>query len=350
MTQKHILVVDDNVTNLKIAEQTLKPYYKVTLLISAKQMLRFLDKTQPDLILMDINMPEMDGYEAIQKIKEQKNLVMVPVIFLSSQADSDSEVRGLELGAVDFISKPFVAQSMLSRIKLHLELNGYRCHLEEIVKEKTEMVEHLQNVMLQGLAELVECRDKNTGGHVKRTAQYLRVFTEAIVERKIYPELAIGDYVHDLIRSAPLHDVGKIGISDSTLLKSSSLDEEEFEYMKQHARLGGIALQKMIDKTKGESFLYIAKDMAEYHHEKWDGTGYPSGLKGEEIPISARIMAVADVYDALTTQRPYKEAFSHETAVEIILKGKGTAFDPQLIEVFEEMHMDFLLIDMEEDL
>lgn len=348
MNRKHILVVDDNVTNLKIAEQTLKPYYKVSLLISGIQALRFLKKTQPDLILLDINMPEMDGYQTLKEIKQEDSLSQIPVIFLTSQTDSDSEVQGLTLGAVDFIAKPFVAQSMLSRIKLHLEVHEYRCHLEEKVKEKTEMIEQMQDIMMRGLAELVECRDKNTGGHVKRTGEYLKVFTESVVEADIYPELALENYVHDLIRSAPLHDIGKIGINDQTLLKNGSLDEEEFEYMKQHARLGGMALEKMINETHGESFLYIAKDMAECHHEKWDGTGYPNGLKGEEIPISARIMSIVDVYDALTTKRSYKEAFSHEAAVDIIIKGKGTAFDPKLIEVFEQVHHTFLLAGNEE--
>lgn len=335
--KKHILIVDDNVTNLKIAEKTLKEYYKVTLLISGAQTLKFLNKNRPDLILLDINMPGMNGYETLKEIKKNEELVDIPVIFLTANIDSESEVSGIELGAVDFIKKPFIPQSMLSRIKLHLEVRGYRQELEEIVKEKTEMVERLQDVIIVSLAELVEFRDENTGGHVKRTAIYAKEIIEGLIERGIYSDILTEEYAFDTIRSAPLHDIGKIGINDATLLKNGSLDRDEFEFMKQHTNLGGQALQKMIDETSGESFLYIAKDMAKYHHEKWDGTGYPEGLKGDEIPLCARVMAIADVYDALTTRRPYKKAFSHEEAVKIIMEGRGTNFDPILIDVFEEL-------------
>ncbi|CEI72776.1 HD-GYP domain-containing protein [Romboutsia hominis] len=205
------------------------------------------------------------------------------------------------------------------------------------------MIEHLQDVMMISIAELVECRDENTGGHVKRTAKYVEILTKALVERNIYSDILNKDYVKDMIRSAPLHDVGKIGINDKTLLKNGYLDEKEFEFMKTHSKLGGETIQRMINQTDGESFLYIAKDMAQSHHEKWNGTGYPDGLKEEEIPLSARVMAIADVYDALTTKRPYKEAFTHDKAVEIILDGKGIAFDPVITEVFEEINSEFEL-------
>lgn len=343
---KHILVIDDNVTNLKLAEKTLKPYYKVSLLISGAQTLKFLSKNKPDLILLDIEMPDMDGYETLSKIKELKNLENIPIIFLSGLSDSESEVRGLELGAVDFIMKPFVPQSMLSRVKMHLELSEYKNELENKVHEKTEMIEHLYDVMMLSLAELVECRDENTGGHVKRTAQYVKILIDEIVEAGLYSDILTTEYIKDIVRSAPLHDIGKIGINDATLLKAGALDAQEFEHMKNHAVLGGQTLQNMINETSGESFLYIAKDMAHYHHEKWDGSGYPEGLKGEEIPISARIMAIADVYDALTTKRPYKEPFSHEESVEIILKGKGKSYDPKIIDLFKEIHYKFQLVNL----
>lgn len=341
--KKHVLVIDDNITNLKIAEKTLKDFYKVTLLVSAAQTFKFLEKNKPDLILLDINMPNIDGYETIKKIKENTDLVNIPVIFLTAQIDDESEVKGIELGAVDFIRKPFVPQSMLSRIKLHLEVKGYKEELEGMVREKTEMIEHLQDVMILSLAELVECRDENTGGHVKRTAKYVEILTEALIEENTYEEILTPEYANDLIRSAPLHDIGKIGINDATLLKAGSLDQDEFEFMKQHTTLGVKALQKMIDETNSESFLYIAKDMAHYHHEKWNGRGYPAGLVGEEIPVCARIMAIGDVYDALTTKRPYKEPFTHEEAIEVIISGKGTSFDPKIVDVFERVHNKFLL-------
>ena len=346
MKLKHVLVIDDNVTNLKFAEKTLKPYYKVSLLISGAQTLKFLSKNTPDLILLDINMPDMDGYETLKKIRENPDLDNTPVIFLTALSDSESEVKGIELGAVDFIIKPFIPQTMLSRVKMHLEFSEYKNDLENKVHEKTEIIEHLQDVMMLSLAELVECRDENTGGHVKRTAEYVKILTDEIVEEGLYSDILTPEYIRDIVRSAPLHDIGKIGINDSTLLKAGSLDDEEFEYMKNHAELGGQTLQKMINETNGESFLYVAKDMAHYHHEKWDGSGYPSGLKGEEIPISARIMAIADVYDALTTKRPYKEAFEHEAALKIIIDGKGKMFDPNIIDIFEKISYKFQLVNL----
>lgn len=308
--------------------------------------MKFLSKNKPDLILLDINMPDMDGYETLIKIRENSELDNVPVIFLTALSDSESEVRGIELGAVDFIIKPFIPQTMLSRVKMHLEFSEYKNDLENKVHEKTEMIEHLQDVMMLSLAELVECRDENTGGHVKRTAEYVKILTDEIVEEGLYSDILTPEYIRDIVRSAPLHDIGKIGINDSTLLKAGSLDYEEFEHMKNHAELGGQTLQKMINETNGESFLYVAKDMAHYHHEKWDGSGYPSGLKGEEIPISARIMAIADVYDALTTKRPYKEAFEHEDALKIIIDGKGKMFDPNIIDIFEKISYKFQLVNL----
>ena len=250
MMLKHILVIDDNVTNLKLAEKTLKPYYKVSLLISGAQTLRFLEKNKPDLILLDINMTDMDGYETLAKIKSNKELENVPIIFLTALSDSESEAKGFELGAVDFIIKPFAPQSMLSRVKMHLELNEYKMHLEEKISEKTDMIERLQDVMMLSLAELVECRDETTGGHVKRTAEYVRILANELVEAGVYSDILTPEYVKDIIKSAPLHDIGKIGINDATLLKMGSLDEDEFEYMKKHVELGAISLQKMINETE----------------------------------------------------------------------------------------------------
>ncbi|MDF2614568.1 MAG: rpfG3 [Clostridia bacterium] len=338
---KHILVVDDNVVNLKLAEQTLKPLYKVTLLISGTQALKFLSKTKPNLILLDINMPEMDGYEIFKKIKENPETSKIPIIFLTAQTDSESELHGLYLGAVDFIAKPFISEIMLSRIKMHLELEEYHQSLEALVEEKTQMIEKLQDVIVISLAELVECRDGETGGHVKRTAKYLQALVEAMDENNVYRDVLSKQYIKDILRAAPLHDIGKIGISDDTLLKQSSLDEEEFEYMKKHTTLGGKTLQKAIDEAGNESFLYIARDMALSHHEKWDGSGYPRGLKQEEIPLCGRIMAVADVYDALISRRSYKQPFTYEAAAEMIIKGKGLQFDPCVVEVFEKVRDKF---------
>lgn len=337
----HILIVDDSVTNLKFAEQTLKPHYKVTLLTSAIQTMKFLLKNTPDLILLDINMPDTNGYEIFSTIKSINRLSKIPIIFLTSLNDAENELKCLKLGAVDFISKPFIPELMLSRIQIHLELSNYRKNLEFLVHKKTETIEKLQNSMVVGLAELVECRDGETGGHVKRTAKYLEILVNAMAEAGIYSDILTDEYIHNIIRSAPLHDIGKIGISDNILLKQGSFDENELEYMKQHTTLGGMALQKVIDATEGENFLYVAKDMALCHHEKWDGTGYPAGLCKYSIPLCARIMAIADVYDALTSERPYKKPFSHEKAVNIISNSSGTHFEPCIVDAFNSVSDSF---------
>ncbi len=340
MKLKHIVIIEDNISSLELFERILKPFYKVTLLISSTQALKFLDKNVPDLILLDVNMPDIDAYETLSEIKKDPRLDNVPVLLISELVDINKGFRGFELGAVDVILRD-IPKSIINRVKLHLEISEYKNDLEEKVREKTEMIEHLQDVMMLSIAELVECRDENTGGHIKRTAGYVKILLDEIIKSGLYADILTPDYVRDVIRSAPLHDVGKIGINDATLFKAGRLDDAEFEHMKNHAELGGQTIQKMINEANCESFLDVAKDMAHYHHEKWDGSGYPQGLKGEEIPVSARIMAVADVYDALTTKRPYKEAFSHEHALEIILEGKGKSFDPKIIEIFEKIHYKF---------
>ena len=347
MNYKHVLVIDDSVTSLKLIEKVLKPYYKVSLIISAVQALKFLSKNTPDLILLDTDISNINGYEILRNIKEKPQLSNIPIILLINMQNYENQIKGIEFFASDFIIKPIIPEIMLTRIKMHLKFCEYKNHLENKVNEKTKVIEHLQDVMMLSLAELVECRDENTGGHVKRTAQYVKILTEDIYEAGLYNDILTDEYIRDIIRSAPLHDLGKIGINDSTLLKTGAFDNEEFEYMKNHAELGGQTIQKMINETNVESFLHIAKDMAHYHHERWDGSGYPCGLKGEEIPLSARIMAIADVYDALTTKRPYKDAFEHDVALNIRADGKGKMFDPKIVEVFEKKHHRFKLINLQ---
>jgi putative two-component system response regulator len=341
---EHILIVDDNVTNLKFAEQALKSHYKVTLLTSGTQTMKFLLKNTPDLILLDIKIPDINGYEVFSQIKAIDNLNKIPIIFLTSLNDVESELKCLKLGALDFIEKPFVPELMLSRIKIHLELASYRKNLEFLVCEKTETIENLQDSMVVGLAELVECRDGDTGGHIKRTAKYLEILIYAMAEARIYSDILTKEYIHNCIRSAPLHDIGKIGIFDDILLKRGTFDESEHDYMKQHTTLGGMALQKVIDSTAGESFLWIAKDMALCHHEKWDGTGYPYGLSEYDIPLCARIMAIADVYDALTSKRHYKKSYLHSKVVEMISNDAGTHFDPCIVDIFKSVSDKFSAI------
>lgn len=332
--QKHVLIVDDNTTNLKLAENALKPHFKVTLLVSGEQALKFLTKNRPDLILLDILMPGMDGFETIQHIKSNPYTKDIPVIFLTAKAESISEMNGLSLGAADFIAKPFEPEIMLRRVEMQIELSLYRNQLEHLVKEKTNMVEKLQDVLTSSITELVEFRDKVTGGHAKRTQKYFEVFVNYLKTLPMYAPVLTNDVIIDMLRAAPLHDVGKVGINDNVLTKNSVLDNQEFAYMQQHTILGGLAFEKAIEELPDNRFLHIARDIALCHHERWSGSGYPNGLVGEQIPFAARIMAIVDVYDALTTKRSYKEPYSHDAALNIMMQLRGDHFDPTLADAF----------------
>lgn len=359
-TQKHILVVDDVPANLKYAQQLLSSRYKLTLASSGAQALKFLKRNVPDLILLDINMPEMDGCTVIAELKKETATAMIPIIILTSEVDTAMELKCLELGAVDFIRKPFITEIMLSRIETQLELSSYRNRLECMVNEKTAVIERLQDVMSTCFAELVESRDGTTGGHIKNTTRYFAVFLEELAKHDEYKDILTPEHIKMLVRAAPLHDIGKIGINDSVLRKESVLNEEEFDHMKTHTCIGGDTFQHIFTSVEGTQhhsqigayafdkifdamnveegedtlFLHIARDMAMYHHERWNGTGYPMGIKGENIPLSARILSIVDVYDALTSKRSYKEAYTHEKAMQIIIEDREIFFDPKLTDIF----------------
>jgi putative two-component system response regulator len=301
-----------------------------------------LEKITPNFIMLDIEMPEMDGYTVIRQLKKNPQTASIPVIFLTARNDSNSELEGLSLGAVDYISKPFSPPLLLKRIELHSliesqkrELQDYNDNLQEMVEKKTEDVFALQDAILQSMAELVEYRDDNTGGHIERTRYYLHVLVNAMVEWNLHSE-QVSVWIKDkfFFTSVQLHDVGKISISDNILKKPGPLTPEEFEEMKSHTTFGAEIIENIKHRVKKEAFLDYAKVFALTHHEKWNGTGYPAGLSGENIPLQGRLMAIADVYDALISERPYKTPMSHERAVSIIKDGSGTHFDPQLIEVF----------------
>jgi putative two-component system response regulator len=336
-----IFLVDDNPTNLTIGRNILLNDYDVFTIQSGQKMFKMLEKISPDLILLDVEMPEMNGYEVIKQLKSAEKYRNIPVIFLTAKNDSGSELEGLSLGAVDYITKPFSPPLLLKRIELHLliesqqrELKVYNEHLQYLVDQKTKTVVELQNAVLQTVAEMVECRDDVTGGHIDRTQQYLQILTDGLLEKGFYPNLEPVLRDKFFVQSAQLHDVGKIAIADSILKKPARLTEEEYTNMKTHTSFGVSVIEKIGRSTSEKTFLEHAKLFAGTHHEKWDGTGYPKGLKGEEIPIHGRLMAIADVYDALISVRPYKKPFAHSDAVDILVGGKGTHFDPTLIDVF----------------
>ena len=347
-SRSKVVIVDDNKANLTMGRNMLKIFHEVFPALSAVKLFEILDNILPDLILLDIEMPEMNGYETIKKLKADPRFVDIPVIFLTSRNDESSELEGLELGAADYVSKPFSAPLLLKRIANQLliarqkrELLAHQANLERHVADleqetfdKTTQVITLQNALLATVADLVEFRDKLTGGHIVRTQLYMKALLQEMIRRKIYQEEISTWDMAFFLPSVPLHDVGKIAITDLILNKPAALTKEEFEIMKTHVTVGVDALERIIHSMAEHAFLRHTLYIAGTHHEKWDGSGYPVGLRGRDIPLEGRLMAIADVYDALISVRPYKEAFSHEKASKIIEEGAGTHFDPVLIDVF----------------
>ena len=338
---KTIFVVDDNDVNLVTAERILSKHYNVFTLQSACDMFELLNDVIPDLILLDIMMPDVDGLDAMKKLKMGIRYSNIPVIFLTGIRDAETEALGFELGAVDFISKPFSEIVLINRIKTHLNIDEViRDHTAKL-EQKTYSLQRLKNSMVSVMADMLESRDKTTGGHIERTSEYLRLLINAMIERKIYENEVRGWDIDLAVSSARLHDVGKIAVSDLILNKPENLTKEEFETMKIHAAEGERIIDKIIIQAGDEDFLHFAKMFASYHHERWDGTGYPHGLKGEEIPLQGRIMAIVDVYDALSSERPYKPALDNGQVVDIIMDGKGKQFDPKITDVFFEIKDTF---------
>jgi len=325
--QELIFVVDDNDTNLALAAKALESQYRVLTMPSAEKMFALLEKKKPDIILLDIEMPDQSGFEAMKKLKSCDTCSNIPVIFLTSRTDAASEAHGIDLGAVDFIQKPFSEPVLLNRIKHHL-------NIDKLIRERTGHLVRLQNGIVFIMANLVENRDKNTGGHIERTTMYMKILIEAMTSHGVYADEMLSWNLESVISSARLHDLGKITIPDAILNKPGPLTEEEFQIMKTHSLVGERIIDEAIQLTGDAEFLNNAKVIAVSHHERWDGTGYPYGLKGDEIPLQGRIMAVIDVYDALVSERPYKKSFSHKEAVKIIKEGSGRHFDPLIADVF----------------
>jgi len=337
-----VLLVDDSTSNLQLLHETLDGLgYKLLIAKNGKSALAIAAKANPSLILLDIMMPEVDGYEVCRRLKADENTSRIPVIFITALADEEDEAKGLGLGAVDYITKPIKPELVRARVRNHLELKRYRDHLEKLVAERTRRLALTQAVTIEGLATLAEYRDPETGGHIKRTQNYVKALAVKLKEHPRFRAELQDDTIELLYISAPLHDLGKVGVRDSVLLKAGRLTEEEFEEMKKHTIYGEEALRITEQKLGGDSFLHCAREIAYTHQEKWDGTGYPQGLKGDEIPISGRLMALADVYDALISKRVYKPPFPHEKAVEIIVEGRGRHFDPDIVDAFLELEATF---------
>lgn len=344
-----ILVVDDTATNLSLMSDLLSPHYRIKVAISGERALKIVRSTPGiDLILLDIMMPDIDGYEICRQLKADVRTKNIPVIFLTARTDVRDEEEGFELGAVDYITKPFSPPIILSRVKTHLTLKAsadflkdQNLFLEQEIDRRTDELRDIQDVTIIAMASLAETRDNETGSHIVRTQHYVRSLAIQLRNHPRFSHYLDDAMIELLFKSAPLHDIGKIGIPDGILLKPGKLTADEFEVMKTHTTLGKEAIESAEARLgRTVPFLRCAKEIAYSHQEKWDGSGYPLGLAGDAIPISARIMAIADVYDALISRRVYKPPFTHETAMEIIQKGKGKHFDPDLVDAFVAIQLE----------
>lgn len=344
-----LLVIDDVPENLTLMYQILKQEYRVKGANSGLRGIMLAETTHPDLILLDIMMPDIDGFDVCQRLKANPATADIPIIFLTAKSEKEDEFRGLRLGAVDYIVKPINADIVKARVRAHVALKlandllrGENSALEKEIDRRTrellrqrEELHVIQDVAFYAMVSLAETRDNETGHHIRRTQLYIRMLAEKLRLNPRYA-LELDDRTIELLyKSAPLHDIGKIGISDSILLKCGPLTADEFAVMKTHTTIGYEALQKA-EAVTGQSieFLRYAKEIAHSHHEHWNGQGYPLGLAGYDIPLSARLMAIADVYDALIHRRVYKPPFTHQDAVQLIIDGRGTQFDPDIVDVF----------------
>ncbi|HEX2957365.1 MAG TPA: two-component system response regulator [Chitinispirillaceae bacterium] len=340
-SQCTVLVVDDNKKNIDVVLNTLRDICDVSTALSGRTALQLARKSPPDLILLDVMMPDLDGFEVCRILKKDPQTAEIPVLFLTGMTDVEEKLIGFDVGAVDYIIKPFEPVEMIARVKTHMalaiakkELKAHNDILEEKVTQRTKELALTQEITIDTLAGLAEYRDPETGGHIQRTKNYVQVIADIIKDLPEYSALLNSKTINLIVMSAPLHDIGKVGTPDHILLKPGKLTPEEFEIMKIHTTIGYATLQRAEKKLGYNSFLTYAKEIAWTHHEKWDGSGYPNHLKGNEIPIPGRIMAIADVYDALISKRVYKPPFPHTKALSIMTEGRGTQFDPLMFDMF----------------
>lgn len=334
-----ILVVDDAPTNLTLLAGLLNKSYRVKLASSGPKALDLIQRAPPDLVLLDLMMPDMDGYEVCRRIKQDERTRHIPVIFLTAMQEPEDETRGFEVGGADFIHKPIRPAVVQARVRTHLQskayqdlLNNRNAALETQLAHRMAQLDRLRDSTLYVMISFAEFRDEDTGNHVKRTQEYVQVLATHLWEQGLYHDVLNPQSIQLIAKSAPLHDIGKVAIPDNILLKPGKLTAEEFEVMKGHPMHGWEMLQRAAHRMGEDTdFLAYAMEIARCHHEKWDGSGYPEGLAGESIPLSARLMAVADVYDALISRRPYKGPMSHEAARQYITEGSGTHFDPTIV-------------------
>jgi putative two-component system response regulator len=347
-----ILVVDDTPDNLTLMSELLEDLYRVKVASSGERALKICAATPPDLILLDIMMPDLDGYEVSRRLKSDPRTRHIPIIFLTARSSVEDEQKGFEGGAVDYIVKPISPPLVLARVKTHLTLKtaadflrDKNEFLEREVEKRTAEITAIQNATIQVVTSLAETRDQETGNHIRRTQSYVRLIAMRLSKNERFRNVLTASAIATLYKSAPLHDIGKVGIPDRILLKPGKLTADEFRIMMSHTTIGHAAIERAEEQLGMEvDFLKTAKQIALSHHEKWDGSGYPHGLHGVEIPLGARLMAVADVYDALISKRVYKEPIPHAEAMRLILADRGSHFDPDVLDAFLAAEEDVLSI------
>ena len=348
-----ILIVDDIDINRIILREILQDDYDILEAASGKEALDILFPESskprnplPIAILLDVMMPGIDGFEVLERIKKNEITKNIPVLFITATDSEESESKGLTAGEADYLTKPFNYDIVRARVENHITLARYNHNLEQLVAKKTAEVSKTYESTLEVLATIIEYRNLESGAHIRRTM----LLTEAIIAKMQEMEKfdsVLGEFnIHSLIKASALHDIGKIGVPDGVLLKPGKLSEEEFDIMKTHTTIGSQVIDSIASTLPdSDNYLKYAKDICHYHHERWDGKGYPAGLKGEEIPLAARILSVVDVYDALVSPRCYKPPFSHEDSLKIILEGRGTQFDPEIVDLLVEVTDDFIQIE-----
>ncbi len=348
-----VLIVDDDPGNLGALGRLLHPYYDVLAAPSGERALEIAaGARKPDLILLDVMMPCMDGYAVLARLRDNPATHDIPVMFVTGLDSTEDEERGLELGAVDYIAKPYRPPIVLARVHTQLELKRARdwlrdqnAYLEAEVTRRMQDILLVQDITINALAELAETRDPETGNHIRRTQEYVRILALRLQAHPRFSDFLTDKVVELLAKSAPLHDIGKVGIPDHILLKPDKLTAEEWVIMKTHSLLGAMSIERAVrNADRRLDFLDMAMQIAHFHHEKWDGSGYPEGLKSDDIPIPARLMALADVFDALISHRVYKPPMLVEQAREVIVSERGRHFDPDLVDVFLADFDEFVLV------
>ncbi|OGQ83290.1 MAG: two-component system response regulator [Deltaproteobacteria bacterium RIFOXYA12_FULL_58_15] len=346
---KSVLIVDDDPQNLRLLAAVLeRDGLEPRPVTSGRLAIEAAVADPPDLVLLDVHMPQMSGVEVCRWFKEDERLQSIPIIFISGLAGTDDKVEAFRVGAVDYVSKPFQDQEVLARVKTHLRLRGlqtelvsYNRHLAWQIAEQVKAVTASQLATIFALAKLAEARDDDTGQHIERVQTFSKVLAEQMREMRLYVTTLTTSFIENLYQTASLHDIGKVGTPDAILLKPGKLTPQEFTEMKKHSVLGANTLGAVLKRHPDTPFLRMGVDVARAHHEKWDGSGYPDGLQGTVIPLAGRIVALADFYDALTSKRCYRPAFSHEDTCRMIEQGDGTQFDPDIVKSFSSIEDRF---------